>query len=474
MTTYTWDYGSAAAGLQFTVQYDDSNQEFTVTSLVGSFDLNALWFSDGNTTSDGYRLAKSQNSLNMNGTDTVWDDGTSTQQKIVWDTFGALSNPDHLISAGETRSFSLSELGLTTFDPTHYDLLGVRATSVDGTIGYKWVDLAPVVQQSGCVTEFTHITNTPGDEELNGISGNGCQYTWSAPSATDKDVFWKDLDTGQSKTITEPGDQTDAHISGDGHLVVFTSDLSGNSTVELWDTSTDTVTAAPISGLDAFLSDISEDGKFVVYTDISFAGSRIAEWDVANNTTSFVGTSAQALNPSVSGNGSVVAYQDNSDAATLHTQIAITEVGGATQLINTGADHTDRNPSISADGNSVVFESANLSLTQEDVYLFDRTTQSLTDVSAAVGLGGQSSRAPDISGDGRYVVFSAVVSGEQDIYVWDRTTGQSDHISEPFIQRNAQISTDGTTISFESQDSTGQFDLVAMPNPVYHPDVLTA
>jgi len=288
----------------------------------------------------------------------------------------------------------------------------------------------------------------------------------------DADIYWKDLDTGQSKTITEAGDQTDAQISGDGHLVVFTNDVGGASSVELWDTSTDTVTTAPTTGFADFLSDISEDGNFVVFTDVSLAGSRIVEWDVANNTTTFVGTT-QTQNPSVSGNGSVVAYQDFSDGA-LHSQIAITEVGGATQLINTGADHTDRNPAISADGNFVVFESNDLTLVHSDVYLFDRTAQSLTDVSAAVGLGGQASRAPDISGDGRYVIFSDVVAGEQDIYVWDRTTGGSTEISLPFIQRNPQISTDGTTLSFESQDSTGQFDLVAMPNPLYHPDTFVA
>jgi hypothetical protein len=92
MTTFTWDYGSAAAGLDFTIVFDDSNDTFTVTSQTGSFDLNALWVSDGNTTSDGYTLAKSDSSLSMNGSDTVWDNGTSSLQKIVWDDYGKLSS----------------------------------------------------------------------------------------------------------------------------------------------------------------------------------------------------------------------------------------------------------------------------------------------------------------------------------------------------------------------------------------------
>jgi hypothetical protein len=54
MTTYTWEYGSVESGLQFTIVFDDETDQFTVKSLTGSFDLNALWLSDGNTTSDGY------------------------------------------------------------------------------------------------------------------------------------------------------------------------------------------------------------------------------------------------------------------------------------------------------------------------------------------------------------------------------------------------------------------------------------
>jgi len=53
-------------GLHFTIEFDDSTDQFTVKSLTGSFDLNALWLSDGSATSDGYTLAKSDNSLNMN------------------------------------------------------------------------------------------------------------------------------------------------------------------------------------------------------------------------------------------------------------------------------------------------------------------------------------------------------------------------------------------------------------------------
>src|SRR4029079_9281654 len=136
MTIYTWDFGSVDAGLQFIIEWDDLQQELKVTSLTGSFDLNALWFSNGDTTSDGYTLVKSDNGLNMNGADTVWDGGTSSLQTIVWDDYAKLSSlglgsagaaKSTFFSQGETQTFILSDLGLSSFDPTSYDTLGVRA-----------------------------------------------------------------------------------------------------------------------------------------------------------------------------------------------------------------------------------------------------------------------------------------------------------------------------------------------------------
>src|SRR5262245_1468059 len=156
MTTYTWEYGSTAAGLQFTIEYDSTAQEFTVTSLLGSFDLNALWFSDDGPTSNGYTLQKPDKDLNMNGPNTVWDGGSSSTQTIVWDGFGKLSSAGlgnqgqdkaSFISSGETATFTLDDFHLSTFDPETYDTLGVRATSVNGHRDIKWADAAPVVDE---------------------------------------------------------------------------------------------------------------------------------------------------------------------------------------------------------------------------------------------------------------------------------------------------------------------------------------
>jgi hypothetical protein len=145
MATYTWQYGSQSAGLQFEIVYDTASESFVVTSLVGEFDLNALWFSDGNTTSDGYSLDRSDNALNMNGNTTVWDGTTSTNNRIVWDSYLKTSSPG-LGRAGRGKSTfleageSLTLAAPDNFDPTVDTILGIRATSVNGNESIKWAD----------------------------------------------------------------------------------------------------------------------------------------------------------------------------------------------------------------------------------------------------------------------------------------------------------------------------------------------
>jgi hypothetical protein len=158
MATYKWEFGAEGSGFYFTIEFDQEAGTFKVTSHEGSFDLNALWFSDGDTTVDGdTKLSKQDNSLNMNGSTTVWDeDGNATSEKVVWDDYAKVSSPG-LGSEGEDKksfisdedaeptTFTLAELGMTGFDPVGMTL-GVRATSVSGWEGgdsIKFADSTP-------------------------------------------------------------------------------------------------------------------------------------------------------------------------------------------------------------------------------------------------------------------------------------------------------------------------------------------
>lgn len=188
MASYTWEFGAEGSGVHFTIVYD--NGEFVVTSLEGSFDLNALWFSDGDGASEGYSLVKSDNSLNMNGSNTVWDDeGNATSEKIVWDDYARLSSTGlgsegedkhSFIGDGETKTFSLADFGLADFDPDTYGTLGVRATSVNGDDGFKYVDKEPVVDQGEELNYFTfNFGETLTIEDSDGVTipeGNNGHY----------------------------------------------------------------------------------------------------------------------------------------------------------------------------------------------------------------------------------------------------------------------------------------------------------
>lgn len=137
------------------------------------------------------------------------------------------------------------------------------------------------------------------------------------------------------------------------------------------------------------------------------------------------------------------------------------------------ADWSSYNPSISADGRWVAFESIATNLVagdtnaHQDVFVHDRTTGATTRVSVGPGgiQGNGSSWQPSISADGRWVAFesyaSNLVPGDTnwagDVFVHDRQTGTTRRVSlgPAGVQSNnhcssASISADGRFVAFWS------------------------
>ena len=138
-------------------------------------------------------------------------------------------------------------------------------------------------------------------------------------------------------------------------------------------------------------------------------------------------------------------------------------------------------PSISADGRYVAFESrasnlvANDTNGDKDIFVHDRKTKKTKRVSlrssGAEAVGGNSSD-PSISADGRYVAFESDASnlvandtnGEEDVFVHDRKTKKTRRVSKHSNGTQAtgasnrpSISANGRFIAFQSNAS----DLVA-------------
>jgi hypothetical protein len=452
MATHTWEYGSLAAGLQFTITYDDAAEEFTVTSQTGSFDLNALWFSDGNSTSDGYTLVKSDNSLNMNGTNIVWDDGTSSSQTIVWDDYAKLSKPGGgnvqdkigFISEGETQTFTLAALGVTTFDPTTYDTLGVRATSVNGNGEIKWADTTPEIDEGpGGGTTGRIVYSAPGAGDFDVFA-----FTFGVPAAGGP-VILAPLLTGTFQVVNNgAGDQIDPHVSG--NIASYTDDQAGEIAIRYYDFVTNTDQAVPTTGA-AFLSDI--DGTRIVHTQVSLAGSQIGLFNTADETTFIIPGGTQRTDASIG--GLTVAFEDRSFSANPNeSEIVVYDLATNTTTRLTNDALLDINPQVSADGNVIVFQKAATTGTGSDIWVSVQTSPGVFTTSAITGSLGEDIHPTT---NGSVVAYASTRGGETDIYFQPVGGGAEVQLALAGVQRNPSMS--GDQIAFESNESGGQFDI---------------
>ncbi len=169
--TLTWSFGNATSAVQFTVQFNTATSMWTVNMQRGSMDLNALWWSNEDSTKNGqFTLAGKDNSLNMNGTNIVWDG----YDKIS-DT--GIQQDGWYLTAGTIKTFAMTaETGSAAFNPYTFSTLGVRATSINGGgDGIKAVGRSPVINQaptavndSGTALEAGGINNSSAGSNATG------------------------------------------------------------------------------------------------------------------------------------------------------------------------------------------------------------------------------------------------------------------------------------------------------------------
>jgi Tol biopolymer transport system component len=325
-------------------------------------------------------------------------------------------------------------------------------------------------------------------------------------------------------------------ISADGRYVVFTSrasdlvanDANGLSDVFVRDMKTGTTTlvsvnAAGTGGGNGFSSDpsISADGRRVAFVSAAsdlVAGDTNGKYDVfvrdlKKGTTTLVsvnkagtgGGDGDALHTSISGNGRYVAFSSvASDLVANDTNgkydVFVRDLKkGTTTLVSVNAagtgtaDGNSIHPSISANGRLVAFESnaedlvGNDSNGFADVFVRDLVKGVTTLVSANGGgtaSGDETSSAPAISGNGRFVAFASEATdlvandvvdtnGVNDIFVRDLKKKSTVRVSVNASNNAAgsaesdycSISANGRFVAFESYasdlvagDANGTFD----------------
>ncbi len=299
-----------------------------------------------------------------------------------------------------------------------------------------------------------------------------------------------------------------ASISGDGRWVAFETTApnvagvttAGTFNVFVWDRTagSTTLVSAGVDGSsangDSWGPSISTDGRWIafqsgasnlVHGDVDGAND-VFVWDGLTGVTSLVTvrmdgspSNGHSFSPSVSADGRWIAYQ--STATNLadgnaygNGVIYLTDrTTGATTLVSAAADggsadESSQNPSISADGRWVAYESKASNLAtgdmddKWDVFLWSRETGKTTFVSATgTGSTFDNFGASALSDDGRSLTYTAGiwddVFGHHDVFSWDRVTGATSLVSagldhEPLIASSfgSTISADGRWIAFTS------------------------
>jgi hypothetical protein len=251
----------------------------------------------------------------------------------------------------------------------------------------------------------------------------------------------------------------------------------------------------------SFGSDIDSQGRYVVFvsraTDLTSVPSGgidqvyrkdtlTGEIEMASTDASGLvaanGTPAGTPSAAISGDGRYVVFDSNATNLQAISSGGIFQVyrkdmqTGTIEMISrarftAAGNDVSRLPAISADGNYVVFQSLATNLDGgangiSDIFLFDVQSASIERVSVDTtgGIANGDSVTPDVSDDGRYVVFQSLArnlgsctTGQGDIFVRDRQASVTTCVSVDSTGANANapssdpvISGDGSTAVFTS------------------------
>ena len=280
------------------------------------------------------------------------------------------------------------------------------------------------------------------------------------------DIFVYDRETNTTSRVSvasggtyKGGNSYDPSLSGDGRYVAFFSnasnlvngDTNSQSDIFVHDRETNTTSRVSIA------SDGTQGNNYCYEPIISADGRYVAFASFATNLVSGDTNGA-----------SDVFVHDRETNTTRRISVA----SDGTQ----GNDYS-RSPSISADGRYVAFYSNASNLVsgdtngQSDIFVYDQQTNTTSRLSVASDgtQGNNYSLNPSISADGRYVAFNSLASnlvsgdtkGQRDIFIHDRQTGTTSRLSlsNDSSQGNTHsdspsLSADGRYVAFHTDAST--------------------
>ncbi len=362
---------------------------------------------------------------------------------------------------GRYVAFSSDASNLVSGDTNGYQDVFVRDTQT-GTTTRVSVDSSGAQGNSG---SFYHAVSISADGRYVAFSSFASNLVNGDTNGAE-DIFLHDRQTGATTRLSldssgVQGSGDHPSISADGRYVAFksaASNLVSGDTNDSWDiflrdTQTGITTRVSVdsSGAQAIgdyytpALSISADGRYVAFD--SFA-SNLVSGDTNGTEDIFV--------------------HDTQTGTTIRASVDSSGIQG---------NNMSSNPSISADGRYVTFDSDASNLASEcgggHIFLRDTRTGITTCLSVnSSGVHGNStSFFPSISADGRYVAFkswaSDLVSGDtndgMDIFLRDTQTGTTTRLSlnssgaqgngDSFDLSGPSISADGRYVAFSSEDS---------------------
>jgi PKD repeat protein len=278
-----------------------------------------------------------------------------------------------------------------------------------------------------------------------------------------RDVFVRDrlLGTVERVSVSSDGVEGDDHsggspISADGRYVTFSSSATNL-----------------VPGDTNGVSDIFVRDRFLGITERVTVSSEEVQADEGSS------------KASISADGRYVVFMSTAtnlapgDTNGLMDIFVRDRLLGTTECVSVSSEGEEANinalcPQISADGRFVAFHSMATNLVPEDTYILEDAfvRDRLLGITERVSVSSEEAEAnghtenPDISGDGRYVVFRSDATnlvpgdtnGERDVFVRDRLLGTTERVSvgTDAAQGNGQsdghpkISEDGRHVTFES------------------------
>lgn len=420
----------------------------------------------------------------------------------------------------------LSVAGGAAAAPTPPPELISRASG-DGPVG-NGPSLFPSVSADGRYVAFrSEATNlTPDDPD------------------SERDVFVRDRQSGQVTLVSRASGASgvkgnrasfNPRISADGRYVVFRSnannlvpedtddledvyvrDLQENQTILVSRASTP---VGPKGNGGSFNASISADGSRVAFrseaTNLSPEDSDpvpdIYVRDLRSNETILVSRASGSTGakgtgtsefPVISGNGNRVAFRSESpnlspDDTDTTEDIFLRDLSSSETVLvsraaGTGPKGNARSTfvSLSADGNTVAFDSQSSNLHPDDttpdadVFARDMATGALELVSRASGATGAKgvpgSSEPSVSGDGRLIAFQSAASnldpddtdGTLDVYVRDMRTFSTEALSPALVNPynrsfEAQIAAGGSLVAFQADAGTAGSGASVPPSDVF-------